>query len=224
MTFKLSTDHALRSERLAFASVEAAPGNAHEEAAAKSQPRTRLEVDARRAQLLELGRELFTTRSLRRSEHRARSRARRNLEGLLYHYFPSKRVFYVESVREAAGELLRHTHAARNLSPIERLRAGIDAYLAYVDRHRSVFAALIWRGILHDPEVNRIVETTRTQFFDRLFTEIVTVSDRPQCPARLDRFIEASVLDWIEHPDVTQRELSDLFVAVFQEYVEPVPS
>jgi AcrR family transcriptional regulator len=185
----------------------------------RSQPRVRLEVDARRALLLEVGRELFTTRSYDDLSIDEIAHAAGISKGLLYHYFPSKRVFYVESLREAAEELLRHTLPPQDLAPIERLRAGIDAYLAYVDRHRIVFSALIWRGIQRDPEVYSIVENTRIRFFDRLLTEIALSPIGRNALRGWIGFIEASVLDWIEHPEVTQLELSDLFVAAFQKLV-----
>jgi AcrR family transcriptional regulator len=191
-----------------------------EELAPKSQPRTRLEVDARRAQLLKLGRELFTTRAYDELSIEEIARIGGISKGLLYHYFPSKRVFYVESVREAAGELLQRAAPPEDLTPLERLRAGIDAYLSYVERNKSVFAALLWRGIIHDPEVNGIVESTKLVFFDRLFTEVSKSPIGRNALRGWIAFIEASVLDWIEHCDVDQRELSDLFVAVFQQILE----
>jgi AcrR family transcriptional regulator len=201
------------------ASNDTRPEVCAEEPPPKSQPRVRLEVDARRAQLLQLGRELFTTRRYDDLSIGEIARVAGISKGLLYHYFPSKRVFYVESVREAAGELLRHAMPSGDLGSIERLRAAIDVYLGYVDRHKTVFSALIWRGILDDPEVTRIVENTRLRFFDRLFSEIAETPIGRNALRGWIGFIEASVLDWIERPDLTQRELSDLFVAVFQQIV-----
>src|SRR6185503_20426450 len=81
----------------------------------KSQPRVRLEVDARRAQLLEVGRELFTTRCYDDLSIDEIAQAAGISKGLLYHYFPGKRVYYVESLREAAEELLRQTLAPKDL-------------------------------------------------------------------------------------------------------------
>lgn len=193
---------------------------AHSDPAPKSQPRTRLEVDARRAQLLKLGRDLFTTRAYDDLSIEEIARIGGISKGLLYHYFPSKRVFYVESVREAAGELLYQAAPPEDLTPLERLRAGIDAYLAYVECHKSVFATLMWRGIVHDPEVSGILESTKLLFFDRLFTDVANSPIGRNALRGWVAFIEASVLDWIEHSDVGQSELSDLFVAVFRQILE----
>jgi AcrR family transcriptional regulator len=200
----------------AIAGTEAPAPMRTEQPPPKSQTRVRLEVDARRAQLLELGRELFTTRDYDDLSIDDIARAAGISKGLLYHYFPGKRIFYVESLREAAADLLRRTMPPRDLQPIERLRAGIDAYLTYVDHHRSLFAAITSRGILNDPEVTDIVDTTRRQFIERLFTEIADAPIERNALRGWIGFIEASVLDWLERTDVTQRELSDLFTTVFQ--------
>jgi AcrR family transcriptional regulator len=200
--------------------AEAPSHTATDEVAEKSQPRTRLEVDARRAQLLKLGRELFTSRSYDDLSIEEIARIGGISKGLLYHYFPSKRVFYVESVREAAGELLQQSAPSEDLTPLERLRAGIDAYLDYVENHKSVFATLMWRGIAHDPEVGGIVQSTKLLFFDRLFTEVSNSPIGRNALRGWVAFIEASVLDWIEHNDVSQHELAELFVAIFQQILE----
>jgi AcrR family transcriptional regulator len=185
----------------------------------KSQPRVRLDLDARRAQLLELGRELFASHGYDDLSIGDIARAAGISKGLLYHYFPNKRAFYIESLREAAEELLRHTLPPRNLAPLERLRAGIDGYLAYVDRHRPLFASSSWRGFMQDSEVNHIVQNARLEFFDRLLTEAAPSPIGRHALRGFIGFVETSVLDWIERTDVTPRELSDLFVAVFQEIV-----
>jgi AcrR family transcriptional regulator len=64
--------------------------------------RARLQVDERRTQLLELGLRLFTDRSYDELSIDDIARAAGISKGLLYHYFPSKRDYYVEVVRRAA--------------------------------------------------------------------------------------------------------------------------
>src|SRR5688572_13254298 len=102
------------------------------EPAPRSQTRTRLEVEQRRAQLLTLGQELFSSCTYDELSIDDIARAAGISKGLLYHYFPSKRDYYVETIRAAAGELLHQTDNAVSAVPLERLRAGIDAYLGYV--------------------------------------------------------------------------------------------
>src|SRR2546427_10743578 len=102
-------------------------------------PRQRLTVDARREQLLGLGMELFSTRAYDEiwieeiAEHAGVSR------GLLYHYFPTKRDFYVAVTRTAAEEVRELTEPDPSLPPDERVRAGIDAFLRYAEEHPQGF-------------------------------------------------------------------------------------
>ncbi len=194
----------------------ALPEMGSEEPPPKSHPRVRLEIDARRAQLLELGRELFMTHRYEDLSIGDIAQAAGISKGLLYHYFPSKRSFYSESLRAVAYELLRDAMPPPNLPPIERLRAGVDAFFAFIGRHRPVFAALIQRGILRDPEVIGILEDTKLRFLDRLLTEFADARISRNALSGWIGFVAASVLDWFERPDVTERELADLSTAVFK--------
>src|SRR5580700_10583130 len=82
-------------------------------------------------------------------------------KGLLYHYFPTKRDFYVATVREAASRLLERTSKPVAGTPLERLSAGLDEYLDYVEAHAKPYAALLRGGVGVDAEVARIVDDTR---------------------------------------------------------------
>jgi AcrR family transcriptional regulator len=187
------------------------------ETAPKSRPRTRLDVDARRAQLLKLGRELLTTRAYGDLSIEEIARRGGISKGLLYRYFKSKRAFYMESVLASAGELLQQSAPPEARTPLERVRAGIDVYLRYVERHKGVFATLIWRGLVHDQEIRNIVESTTLRFFERVLTEVSNSPIRRNALRAWVAFIEASVRDWIEHSDLEKREVTDLLMAVLQQ-------
>src|SRR5689334_1058061 len=61
--------------------------------------RSRLAVDKRRAQLLKLGQELFSNFNYDELSIDEIARRAGISKGLLYHYFPSKRDYYVEVIR-----------------------------------------------------------------------------------------------------------------------------
>ena len=84
-------------------------------AAATSPPvvRARLDVDARRRQLLALGTALFGSRPYDEVSIDEVARTAGISKGLLYHYFPTKRDFYVATVREAAAELVEPNQDVR---------------------------------------------------------------------------------------------------------------
>ena len=81
----------------------------------------RLEVDERRAQLLERGAELFTTH---RYDELSMSRIASEVgisKSLLYHYFPSKRAFFEATLGAWAEELRRRTEPDPELEPAAQL-------------------------------------------------------------------------------------------------------
>src|SRR4051812_45882941 len=75
----------------------------------KRAPRARLDVDERRAQLLSLGLERFSERSYDEVSIDDLARAAGISKGLLYHYFPTKRDFYIAALAQAAEQLLAAT-------------------------------------------------------------------------------------------------------------------
>jgi AcrR family transcriptional regulator len=191
------------------------------ETAPKSQPRSRLEVEQRRAQLLRLGQELFSSRTYDELSIDDIARAAGISKGLLYHYFPSKRDYYVATIRAAAEELLRQTDTAADAAPLERMRAGMGAYLDYVERHKRAFATLLRSGVGFDPEVSSIVEGTRLKFLDRMLTGLDAHSPRIRNAVRgWIGFVEASVLDWIDHSDVARDELLGVLLRMAEHTVQ----
>src|SRR5256885_4812542 len=89
-------------------------------------PRIRLDLDARREQLMRVGLELFSTNSydaVSIDEIAARAGISK---GLLYHYFPSKREFYVAGVRAAAAQLREVVEPDPELPAAERLPVSLE--------------------------------------------------------------------------------------------------
>src|SRR5882672_2031075 len=99
---------------------------------ARRRSRLRLQTDDRREKLLDLGRALFNERTYDEIGIDDIARAAGISKGLLYHYFPSKRHFYVETIRSAAAHMQELTRPDEALPPLERLQFGVDAYLDYV--------------------------------------------------------------------------------------------
>jgi len=134
----------------------------------KPEPRTRLDVEARRAQLLELGLAHFGSRAYDDVSIDAIAEAAGISKGLLYHYFPTKKAFYAATVEKAAARLLDETETSPDLPPMESLLRGLEAYLDYVRAHGPAFAALMRSGVGMDPEIARIVDRTRAALLARL--------------------------------------------------------
>src|SRR5438067_1523101 len=87
--------------------------------------RVRLDVDERRTQLVELGLRHFGARAYDDVSIDAIAEAAGISKGLLYHYFPTKRAFYVATIREAASRLVASTETADDVPPMAHLNAGL---------------------------------------------------------------------------------------------------
>ena len=176
--------------------------------------RARLDVEARRAQLLTLGLEAFAARSYDEVSIDDLARAAGISKGLLFHYFPTKRDFYVATIRAAARALLAATFPEKIDDPLVRLRTALDAYFDYVEAHAAPYAALIRGGIGSDPEVASVVEETRAEYIERLREGLPSsLASTPILRAALRGwlgFVEAVALEWIDRRDVSRDALREL--------------
>ena len=183
--------------------------------------RSRLTVGERREQLVRLGVEIFSERPYDEVSIDGIAAAAGISKGLLYHYFPSKRDFYVAVVRHGAAQLEAATVIDEAASPEEGFIAGLDRYLDYVEEHASGFAAVLGAGIGNDPTVRAIVEEVRRAMTDRILDNLarrVAPPVPPTPPVRVAvrgwvGFAEAASLDWLEHREVTREQLRELLAS-----------
>jgi len=181
--------------------------------------RSRLSTDARREQLVALGIDIFSERPFDEVSIDDIAVAAGISKGLLYHYFPSKRDFYVAAVRCAAGEMEAVTEPDPELAPLERLGAALDRYLEYVETHARGYATVLRAGIGSDPAVAGILEDVRRAMAARLLADVpgAGAGDPPPALRAAIRgwlgFVEAASLDWLDHGGLARGELRDLLVA-----------
>jgi AcrR family transcriptional regulator len=179
--------------------------------------RARMPVDARRAQLLDLALRCFAEKSYDEISIDEIARAARISKGLLYHYFPSKRDFYVAGLRHAADKLLAVIEPDVSLPADQRLRAGLRAYLDYVEEFADAYVMLHRGGIGSDVEVFAIVEETRKTVTRRFLEEGMGLTEpRPVFRVALRgwiSFVEGASLDWLVARDIDREQLVELLVA-----------
>jgi AcrR family transcriptional regulator len=187
--------------------------------------RIRLENDQRRAQLLALGVQAFSERTYDDVSIDDIAKAAGISKGLLYHYFPTKRDLYLAGLRATAAELIASTNAATSdmtMPPLERMRAGLDAYLDHVSRHARPFVALMRGGIGSDPEVVSVIEGVRATYVERFLEKAegtplagLLLSNRPLVRLAVRGwigFVEAASLEWLQKKDVERVELRNMLV------------
>ncbi|MBX3246802.1 MAG: TetR/AcrR family transcriptional regulator [Myxococcales bacterium] len=184
--------------------------------------RTRLQVEERRAQLLELALGLFADRTYEEISIDEIAKAAGISKGLLYHYFPSKKAFYLATVKAAAEELLAETDVAKDRptgAPEDPLliRRGYQAFLSYVERRRVAYAFLLRGGAAVDSEVRELVEDTKRRFVTRMLEKAGPLGSNPRLRTVLRGvvgFVEAVSLDWLDHGDLDREQLADLLAKV----------
>jgi AcrR family transcriptional regulator len=191
--------------------------------APRAKRRVRLDIDERRAQLLALGKQAFSDRTYDEVSIDDIARSAGISKGLLYHYFPTKRDLYVAGLREIAAELVFKTESVpQDLAPIDRVRAGIDAYLDHVSAQAAGYIALMRGGIGSDPEVVAVIEATRTKLIDRFLDKAAGSPIAPMVGHPLFRlslrgwigYVEATTLDWLASREGDRTLLRDLLVDI----------
>lgn len=83
-------------------------------------------------------------------------------QGLLFHYFGSKRGIYLEALRDAANRLnAASTPPPSDGSPGEQFREMLRAHLAYFSEHDGLALRLVLGGSGGDPEAWEIFDQSR---------------------------------------------------------------
>src|SRR4051812_12317958 len=172
----------------------------------------RLDVDERRAQLLERGTELFTKHSYDELSMAQIAREAGISKALLYHYFPSKEEYFKATLAEAAAELARRTAPDESLSPLEQLRASTTAYVDWVGERRESYVKLI-QSAGSVAEIRDMIATIRDLTSARILDGLVPAKQRTPAKRAAVRgwlwFMDGVLLDWIEHADRDAAEVAD---------------
>jgi AcrR family transcriptional regulator len=185
----------------------------------RPRPRARLSVDERRTQLLDLGRRLFNARPYDAISIDEIATAAGISKGLLYHYFPSKRHFYVEVVRVGAEHVQRLTAVRPELSPPDQLRESIDSFLTYVEKNAAAYGHLLRSGVGTDPEASAIVEGTRRAMVDQVLRNIGLADGRPLLRLVIRGWVgfsEGVTLEWADRKDVPRKDVLKLLATAFE--------
>jgi AcrR family transcriptional regulator len=100
-------------------------------------------ADRERLMLRSAG-DAFSTQGFHRSSMDEIARAAGVTKPMLYRYFGSKEDLYAAYLRMTGHELIDRVRApeTRNQSPQARLRAGLRAFLTYVEEHRAGWTVL----------------------------------------------------------------------------------
>jgi AcrR family transcriptional regulator len=175
-----------------------------------------MDVDERRAQLLERGAELFTSH---RYDELSMNKIAAEVgisKALLYHYFPSKQAFFEETLSAWAERLRVRTEPDPDLSPVEQLTASLDAFLGMVEENSVAYRNLM-QSATAVPEIRDLVEEVRRATAQRILDGMYPDGAPPKARTAVSGwlwFMDGACLDWIEHRDLERGELRDLLLGV----------
>jgi AcrR family transcriptional regulator len=176
---------------------------------------------SRRQRLIEVGMDLFCEHTYEEISIDDIAEAADISKGLLYYYFPTKHDFYVAVVQSAAEQLLHAIEDAstEQLEPLERLRAGLNAYFAYAESHAQAYVTLMRSGVGADARVVAIIDATRQILVQRVLENAARIT--PLTPLHHIAisgwigFVEAACIAWLEQHNIEREQLGDLAMTAF---------
>lgn len=178
--------------------------------------KSRLATDQRRAQLLELGVTLFSEHSYEDVSIDFIAEEAGVSKGLLYHYFGGKRAFYLASLEVSAARLRETVRPQPELSPAERAKAGLVAYLDFVEQKGTAYASLMNGGLGGDPGVVEVIDSSRKAIIGQILNDMGVGLKHPVFVMAATAWIgavEAAALRWLETRDMDRDQLVQLLLA-----------
>ena len=190
-------------------------------------PRRRLTADARRDTILHAAQDVFAGRGYHGSSIDEIAQTAEVSKALIYEHFPSKRDLHVSLLERHVQEIFeRLAESAATSDPGEvRLRAGVNAFLEFVETRRDAFRMLFRDAV--EPEVAELVASVQRQVGAVVAGLIATEPRR--IPAgdptgeggdlerraiemvgqQLSGAVQSLAIWWGDHPDVPREVLVD---------------
>jgi AcrR family transcriptional regulator len=177
---------------------------------------SRLEVDARRTQLLEVATERFGQRSYDRVSVEEIADAAGVSRGLLYHYFPGKRSMYIAVIRAGIDRLIEATTPPEGLSPREQLRYSLDAYISHALYQEHPYQMALRASSTSDRELHALVDSARTALVERVLASLDPSDRTAAVELSLHGwvgYVESICQRWLAHRDVPRETLVELMAS-----------
>ncbi|WP_059008601.1 TetR/AcrR family transcriptional regulator [Streptomyces specialis] len=188
-----------------------------------ARPRVRRTAEERRRQLIGIGLRLLVTRPIHELSIDEVAAEAGISRGLLFHYFPTKRDYYVAVARAAGRRLLKHATAPDSDDPAERLRGIIHGFVGFVRRRHDNYVALARAGAGADDQVLEAFGGVRAELTDRVLAAL----GEPAAPP-LTRYTVRGWLAMVEEMAIetpvdvlSTEELTDLLARSLERILPP---
>jgi len=179
----------------------------------------RLSAEDRKKQLVKIG--LMTLRTTPIHELSIDSIAAQAgiSRGLLFHYFPSKRDYYVAVISAAGRRLLRVTKPDASLPPEEQLQEMLTQFVAFIERRRTAYISFVRGAAGGDDFAVEVYDETRAGLTKRILTYLGTpdVADEPTSADYLRihawlSYTEDLAIEWSGLPEADRPYAADHLV------------
>jgi AcrR family transcriptional regulator len=159
--------------------------------------RQRLTAEDRRKQLVGIGLMMLRTQPIHELSIDAVAAEAGISRGLLFHYFPTKRDFYIAVVSAAGRRLLRVTKPDPSLPADEQLRQMLLSFVAFVTRRRDSYISFVRGAAGGDVYVVEIYAETRAGLATRVL-DLLGDSGAASEPASTVRMTVHAWLAYVE--------------------------
>ncbi|MFH9424999.1 TetR/AcrR family transcriptional regulator [Streptomyces sp. NPDC017529] len=171
---------------------------------------------ARRAELIAIGRKLFADTSYDALSVDDIARQAGVAKGLIYYYFKNKRGYYLAIIEDAVAGLVQRAGSTHDLPPVERVQRTIDGYLRYAEHHQAAYRAIVTGGVGFDAQVLAIRDEVRERLLD---TIAQAAWGRTEMPALARTAlvgwlsnVEGVTLEWIAKRELDRETVGSLLV------------
>ncbi|MGW7408697.1 TetR/AcrR family transcriptional regulator [Streptomyces sp. NPDC054833] len=171
---------------------------------------------ARRAELIGIGRKLFSDTSYDALSMDDIARQAHVAKGLIYYYFQSKRGYYLAIIHDSVADLVTFAASGLELAAVDRVHRTIDSYLRYAEHNQAAFRTIVSGGVGFDAEVHAIRDGVREAIVGTIAEGAYGRSDIAPL-ARMGLLawvcsVEGATLDWMDHAELSRDTMRELLV------------
>ncbi|WP_350279991.1 TetR/AcrR family transcriptional regulator [Kribbella sp. HUAS MG21] len=179
----------------------------------------RLTADDRKKQLVRIGLMMLRDKPIHELSIDAIASEAGISRGLLFHYFPSKRDYYVAVISAAGRRLLRVTKPDDALAPDQQLREMLVQFVAFIARRRTAYISFVRGAAGGDDFAVKVYDETRARLTERVLSYIGApeVADEPASREYLRihawlSYTEDLAIEWSALPEADRPYTPDTLV------------
>jgi AcrR family transcriptional regulator len=178
-----------------------APDPGPDVAAPQAAPRrTRLTHDDRRRQLLGIGLSKLVDKPIQHLSIDEVAAEAGISRGLLFHYFPTKRDFYLACIEAAGRRILRNTEADPALPPRDQVESMVRLFVEQIDRRRAFYLSLLHGTGTADVSLVEVYDAIWDQATTRVVTALALEPPARPVVHAWWAYVEDQALSWSAEP------------------------